>query len=253
MNRTLLATAICAGLFATGAVCAQPARAAQPNPASPQDQNATDQSGQATTTDKKKKKEKTLQTVTVTGSLIPQSKIETASPVIKITSEDLSKQGFRNVYDALQTLTVSTGSVQGNQAAATGTFTPGAEVISLFGLDPAFTLIMINGHPLADYPLPYNGGESISDLSNIPTAMVDHIDILTGGQSSLYGSSAIAGVVNIVLKKSIQGANLDFRIGGYDGGGGQNERLEFSGGHTWNKFSASYALSVTNQNPLTVA
>ncbi|HET7930164.1 MAG TPA: TonB-dependent receptor [Rhodanobacteraceae bacterium] len=241
MNRKLLASAICASLFVAGTAYAQNATTTQT-----QDQTATAQNT-------KKEKPKTLETVTVTGSLIPQSEIETANPVITITSQEMEKQGFRNVYDALQTLTVSTGSVQGNQAASQGTFTPGAQVISLFGLDPAFTLTLLNGHPLADYPLPYNGGESITDLSNIPTAMVDHIDILTGGASSLYGSSAISGVINIVLKKHIEGTNLSFRVGGYQNGGGQNERLQFSGGHTWGKLSSTYALSVTNQNPLTVA
>lgn len=244
MNRTLLATAICAGLFVAGGAYAQTTAGST--------QNQNDQSSSSQSQTKSKEKKQTLQAITVTGSLIPQAQVETASPVITITSKDIEKQGFRNVYDALQTMTVSTGSVQGNQATSTGTFTPGAEVISLFGLDPGFTLIMINGHPLADYPIPYNGGESIADLSNIPTAMVDHIDILTGGQSSLYGSSAIAGVVNIVLKKNIEGTNLDFRVGGYENGGGTNERLQFSGGHTWNKLSATYALTVTNQQPLSV-
>jgi outer membrane receptor protein involved in Fe transport len=244
MNRKILATAICAGLFMTGGAWAQD------NSGQAQDQSAQDQ---ATSTQPPKEK-KTLQAVIVTGSLIPQAEIETASPVITITAEDMAKKGFRNVYDALRTQPVATGSVQDAQGAASfGLFTPGATVLSLFGLDPAFTLILLNGHPMADYTLPYNGGESITDLSTIPTAMVDHIDILSGGQSSLYGSNAIAGVVNIVLKKNIEGTNLNFRVGGYQGGGGANERLELSGGHTWNKFSATYALSVSNQNPYTVS
>lgn len=245
MNRKLLASAICASLFVAAAAYAQDTTA----PAA----QAQDQSTTAQTSTSSKQKAKKLETITVTGSLIPQAQIETASPVITISAEDLSKQGFRNVYDALRTLPVSTGSVQDSQSASLGTFTPGATVISLFGLDPAFTLILLNGHPLADYPLPYNGGESITDLSTIPTAMVDHIDILTGGQSSLYGSSAIAGVVNIVLKKKVEGTNLAFRIGGYDNGGGSNERLQLTGGNSWGKLDLTYALTVQNQNPIFVS
>jgi len=241
MNRKLLASAICASLFVAGTAYAQDNTAPQ---------QAQDQSTAAQSTDQNAKK---LQTITVTGSLIPQAQIETASPVITISAQDLQKQGFRNVYEALKTLPVSTGYVQDNQATSQGNFTPGATVISLFGLDPAFTLILLNGHPIADYPLPYNGGESITDLSTIPTAMVDHIDILSGGQSSLYGSSAIAGVVNIVLKKKMEGTNFNFRVGGYDGGGGANERVELSGGHAWDKLSATYALTLLNQNPLTIS
>ena len=249
MNRKLLTSAICASLLVAGTAYAQDNAA----PQQPQDQSAATQSNNSNSQQDQEKNAKKLQTITVTGSLIPQSQVETASPVITITAEDLSKQGFRNVYDALRTLPVSTGSVQDSQVASLGSFTPGATVISLFGLDPAFTLILLNGRPLADYPLPYNGGESITDLSTIPTTMVDHIDILSGGQSSLYGSNAIAGVVNIVLKKRIEGTDFAFRVGGHTGGGGANERLQISGGHSWNKLSATYALSITNQNPITVA
>lgn len=246
MNRTLLATAICAGLFATGAVYAQPARAAT-NPASPQDQNATDQSDQATTTDQKKK-EKTLQTITVTGSLIPQAQIETANPVITISTQQLERSGFGTVYQALRSQPLATGSVQDNQF--TGGFTPGAQTISLLGLDPGFTLYLINGHPMSDYPLLYNGQSNFVDLSDIPVGLVDHIDILPGNQSSIYGSSAIAGVINIILKDHIDGYELNARGGGYTGGGGANERLEFLGGHSWGKLDATFGVQLSNQQPI---
>jgi len=195
----------------------------------------------------------TLKPITVLGSLIPRTQGETTSPIITITSRDLSNKGFRNVYDALHAMPIATGGVQDNQSASQGTFTPGANVISLFGLDPAFTMILVDGNPLADYPLPYNGTESITDLSNIPIIAVDHIDIITGGQSSLYGSSAIAGVVNIILKKNVEGTEMDFRAGGYGNGGGQNERLQLIGGYANERFSAVYAFSLTNQDPIRVS
>jgi len=235
MNRKILATAICAGLFMTGGAWAQD------NSAQPQDQSASAQP-------QDKQEKKTLQAVVVTGSLIPQAEIETASPVITITSKDIETQGFKNVYDALKSQPVSTGSVQDSQF--TNGFTPGANTISLFGLDPGFTLILINGHPLADYPLPYNGTGNFVDLATIPTSVVDHIDILSGGQSSLYGSSAIAGVINIVLKKHMEGVDLSFRGGGYSEGGGQNERFTLSGGNTVGKLDINYALQLDNQNPI---
>ncbi|HEX3163422.1 MAG TPA: TonB-dependent receptor plug domain-containing protein, partial [Pseudolabrys sp.] len=206
-------------------------------------QNAGDQ-------DTDKSKEEKLQTVTVTGSLIPRAQVETASPVITISGQDLETHGFRNVYDALHTMPVATGSVQDSQVASFGSFTPGATTISLFGLDPGFTLILLNGHPLADYPLPYNGTQNITDLSTIPIEAVDHIDILSGGQSSLYGSSAIAGVVNVVLKKKIEGFNLSVRGGGYSNGGGGNERVQISGGTSSGNLSVNYSLSFENQDPV---
>jgi outer membrane receptor protein involved in Fe transport len=215
-------------------------------------QSADTQSSQAQTDQDKKKDENAqkLETVTVTGSLIPRSQIETASPVITISSDQLRTQGFRDIYDALKTSPVATGYTQDNQVVTFGSFTPGATTISLFGLSPSFTLILLNGHPIADYPSPYNGVENVTDLSNIPIEAVDHIDILSGAQSSLYGSSAIAGVVNIFLKQKKEGIDFSFRGGGYDNGGGANERAQFSGGTTRGNFSATYSLSLENQDPV---
>ena len=198
--------------------------------------------------DQDQNKDNKLQTITVTGSLIPQAEVETASPVITITAQQLEKQGFGTVYDALRASPVATGAVQDNQF--TGGFTPGAQTISLLGLDPGFTLYLINGHPLADYPLLYNGQSNFVDLTDIPVGMVDHIDILPGNQSSIYGSSAIAGVINIILKDHIDGYELNVRGGGYTGGGGSNERFEFLGGNQWGDLSINYGVQFSNQKPI---
>ncbi len=195
-----------------------------------------------------KKKEARLETVMVTGSLIPQAEVETASPVITISAQQIERQGFGTVYEALRAQPLATGSVQDNQT--NGGFTPGAETLSLLGLDPGFTLFLINGHPLSDYPLLYNGVSNFVDLSNIPTGMVDHIDILPGNQSSIYGSSAIAGVVNVILKDKIDGYELNIRGGGFTGGGGANERIEFLGGQSWGDLQATFGIQLNNQQPI---
>ena len=140
----------------------------------------------------------TLDKVVVTGSLIPQSQIETATPVIVITAEDISARGFTSVSDVLQESSFSVGGIQGSQTSAS--FTQGAETISMFGLPVGFTKFLIDGRPLQNYPALYNGGEAFNNISGVPIDLVDRIEILPGGQSSLYGSDAIAGVVNIILK-----------------------------------------------------
>ncbi|HEX6832434.1 MAG TPA: TonB-dependent receptor plug domain-containing protein, partial [Rudaea sp.] len=196
-----------------------------------------------------KKNTQQFEPVIVTGSLIPQAEIETASPVITITAQDLERQAFRNVYDALRTLPIATGAVQ--DAQATGGFTQTANTISLFGLDPGFTLVLLNGHPLANYPLPYNGTDAnFTDLATIPTTLVDHIDILSGGQSSLYGSSAIAGVVNIVLKQKMDGTDVSYRVGGFSQGGGSNQRLSIATGHSWGNLDGVFSLQLEHENPV---
>ncbi len=236
MNRKLLASAICASLFVAGTAYAQDNTAPQ---------QAQDQSTAAQSTDQNAKK---LQTITVTGSLIPQSQIETANPVITLTAQDMVKQGFTNVYEALRSQPLSTGSVQDSTFSAG--FTPGAETISLLALSPDFTLFLIDGRPMADYPLLYNGSANFTDLSNIPMSLVDHIDILPGNQSSIYGSSAIAGVVNIILKKRMEGYDLSYRVGGFTQGGGQSQRLSFTGGFNTDKFHLMYGVQLDDQHPV---
>jgi outer membrane receptor protein involved in Fe transport len=237
MKQRLLVSSILMGLCATlsvGTVLAQTA----------------DQSDQQTAADqaKKKKEGQEFETVVVTGSLIPKAQIETASPVITITAANLQREGFKNVYDALRTLPVSTGQVQDNQF--TNSFTPGASTVSLLGLDPSFTLVLMNGKPLADYPFLYNSNSNFVDLNTIPTFMVDHIDILPGNQSAIYGSAAIAGVINIVLKQKLEGIDLDFRAGGYSQGGGSQQRFQIGGGGSWGALDAMFAVELNKQEPI---
>ena len=202
----------------------------------------------APTAEEKAKKSAELDRVIVTGSLIPQAQKEGASPVTTITSEQIETQGYRNVSDVLRAQPLATGAVQDNQFSAG--FTPGATTISLLGLDPGFTLILLDGRPLADYPLLYNGQSNFTDLSTIPTAMVDRIDILPGNQSAIYGSAAIAGVVNIILKKHIEGIHMNFRAGGYDQGGGDNFRFQLSGGKQMGGLDLTYGFQYSTQDAM---
>jgi outer membrane receptor protein involved in Fe transport len=189
-----------------------------------------------------------LEPVIVTGSWIPQIQQENASPVVAITAEDIDRQGFQNVSELLRAQPLATGAVQDNQFS--GGFTPGATTISLLGLEPGFTLILLDGRPLADYPLLYNGQANFTDLSSIPTGMVERIDVLPGNQSAVYGSAAIAGVVNIILKKRIEGVQIAARAGGYEQGGGDNMRFELTGGMGRDNFDVTYGLQYSSQKPI---
>lgn len=174
------------------------------------------------------KKSDQLDEIVVTGSLIPQVRSETATPVTIITADDIQQKGFSTIADALQHNSFSTGAVQGAQFS--GGFTQGAQTISLFGLSPSYTKYLIDGRPIADYPALYNGTDIITSISGIPTVLVDHIDILPGGQSSIYGSDAIAGVINISLKKSMDGAEADLRYGWTKDGGATERRVGIADG-----------------------
>ncbi|MEN1971989.1 TonB-dependent receptor [Luteimonas sp. MJ204] len=170
----------------------------------------------------------TLDRVTVTGSLIPQTEIETFTPVTVITAADIQARGFTSVSDVLQKSSFATGGVQGAQSSAS--FTQGAETVSLFGLPPGYVKYLIDGRPMANYPALYNGSDTFNNISGIPIDLIERIEILPGGQSSLYGSDAIAGVINVILKKRMEGVALNIRGGGYSEGGGNSFRASVATG-----------------------
>ncbi|SIQ80299.1 TonB-dependent receptor plug domain-containing protein [Solilutibacter tolerans] len=204
---TRLALALAASLTASTAF-------AQEQTAAQADANATPQNTSQAN--------KQLDRVVVTGSLIPQSEIETSTPVTVITAEDIKSRGLSTVADVLKESSFSTGGVQNNQSSAS--FTQGAETMSMFGLPAGYVKYLIDGRPMANYPALYNGSDVFNNISGVPIDLVERIEILPGGASSLYGSDAIAGVVNIILKKRVDGTIVSARYGWYDEGGGKSYR-----------------------------
>lgn len=193
-------------------------------------------------------KPKTMQTVVVTGSMIPVAQVETASPIIQLKAEDLQKQGYTSVYSALRAQPMATGWGVDSQSPWEGT--PGAGTISLLGLNADFTLFLINGNPVSSYPLLYRGNQNVVDVTHLPLAMIDRIDIVPGNFSSIYGSSAVAGVINIVLKDHIDGYQLSVEGGSYSRGGGANEKISLIGGFSKNKLNLLYGVQLSHQNPV---
>jgi iron complex outermembrane receptor protein len=162
-----------------------------------------------------------LETVTVTGSLLPPTREDTASPLTVITLEDMQLRGLGSLSEALLQTSFATGSVENPQ----GSVNPGLLTVSLFGFSPSFVKYLVDGRPMADYPHLYGGRDMVVNLAGIPEQFIDRIEIVPGGESSLYGSDAIAGTVNVVLKKQLPGLVADFRYGAYDHGGGVSKRL----------------------------
>ncbi|CBA15484.1 putative tonb-dependent outer membrane receptor protein [Xanthomonas albilineans GPE PC73] len=171
-----------------------------------------------------------LSKITVTGSLIPQSQIEIATPVTTIDAEEIKARGFSSVAEVLQKSSFATGGVEGGQSS--GTFTQGAKSVSLFGLPQGYVKYLIDGRPMSNYPALYDGTDTFNNISGIPIDLIDRIEILPGGQSALYGSDAIAGVINVILKKKLDGAVFSIRGGRYFEGGGNNFRTTFADGWT---------------------
>jgi iron complex outermembrane receptor protein len=147
-----------------------------------------------------------IQRVEITGSSIKRATAETASPVQVISRDDLMKSGKATVAEYLQTLTVD-----GAGSLPTGFgngFAAGSTAISLRGLGATSTLVLLNGRRMAPFARADDGQKSFTDLSTVPMQIVERIEILKDGASSTYGADAIAGVVNIILRKDFEGLQL---------------------------------------------
>ncbi|WP_312516653.1 TonB-dependent receptor domain-containing protein [Massilia sp.] len=186
--------------------------------------------------------------VVVTGSRIARTTLEGPSAVTVISGEDITRQGYKNVFDALSNQVQNSGFVQG--ADFGNTFTPSANTISLRGLGPNHTLILLNGRRLADFPIVYEGTVNFTNLANIPSSIVERIEILSGGASAIYGSDAIAGVVNIILKKKAEGFDINVKLGGTSRGGGAERRVQLTGGQQSGRLNTVFALEFSERNPI---
>ena len=186
--------------------------------------------------------------VVVTGSRIPRASLEGPSSVTILTGDEITKQGYKNVFDALNNQVQNSGFTQGEDYG--NTFTPSANTISLRGLGPNHTLSLLNGRRLADFPIAYDGAVNFTNLANIPSSIVDRIEILNGGASAIYGSDAIAGVVNVILKKQAEGFDINVKAGGTSRGGAASQRVQLTGGGNFDKLHTLFSVELSERDPL---
>ena len=147
-----------------------------------------------------------LQEVVVTGSHLLRTESETATPIQVITAEEIHQSGYTSAQQVLNDLTANG---QGTLSQGfSGAFASGAAGIALRGLNVGATLVLIDGHRSAPYPIGDDGYRQFVDVANLPFDAIERIEVLKDGASAIYGSDAIAGVVNIILKKSFQGAQV---------------------------------------------
>jgi len=198
--------------------------------------------------------------VQVTGSRIRQSQIEGIEPTQTITREDIDRSGLTSVGDILQQLTQS-GSALNTRFNSSGNFGfpangggigAGATTIDMRHLDPGRVLVLVDG-------LRWVAGSSASGVSNavdtntIPVGIIERIDILKDGASAIYGADAIAGVVNIITKKSIQGVEARVYAGAFDEGDGETGSFDLTFGTQTDKMNMIFNVGYTNQNEVSAA
>ncbi|MDP3855780.1 TonB-dependent receptor domain-containing protein [Phenylobacterium sp.] len=181
-ERLLASTMICGALFAGGLA----------GPAFAQDEDGA------------------VAEIVVTGTRIPTPNLESVSPVVAIGAADIKAQGVIRVEDMINSLPqafASQGSTISNGSNGTAT-------VNLRGLGPSRTLVLINGRRL-NPGNPTSAGTPVADLNFIPSALIERVDVATGGGSAVYGADAVAGVVNFIMQKNFEGIRLDAQISTY--------------------------------------
>ncbi|GLQ99804.1 TonB-dependent receptor plug domain-containing protein [Dyella mobilis] len=193
-----------------------------------------------------------LEAVTVTGSNIKTTDLEGPNPVQVITAAQIQASGKTTLPDFLRSISANTGNSVNEQL--TGSFSAGTAGISLRGLGQQNTLVLVDGKRVSNYATAYNLQETFVDLNSLPLAAVERIEVLKDGASAVYGSDAIAGVVNIILKQNYQGAEAGVSYGGSTEGTGQTEHdfhiLLGHGDIKKDGYNVFFALDGTRSNQL---
>ena len=191
----------------------------------------------------------------VTGSYLPESQIVTASPVVTVESSDIGQAGATDPLRLLRQLTPFFAG-NGNVGTEANNGYAGESNVALRNL---VTLVLINGQRLTTSPFSNtHGGTPAVDLNTIPTAMIDRIEILKDGASTIYGTDAIGGVVNVILKKDFNGFETGARYGSTGNGDYKTREVYLIGGASGDGFSITVGAQhfeniplLTNSRPLT--
>ena len=192
--------------------------------------------------------------IVVTGSFIKRkSQADLASPLTTVGAADVDAIGAQNIADITQTLTFNTGS-QNNPDAFTQNATTGTSNINLRGLGLQSTLVLLNGKRNPLNALQTNTGVSFVDTNSIiPLIALDRQEILLDGASALYGSDAVAGVVNFITKDNVDGfeASVDYQVHTPGGQSQQDFRIEGLYGKTFDRGAFLVSGSYNDRTPLT--
>lgn len=190
-----------------------------------------------------------LNRITVTGSNIKRINLETASPVQIITREEMVRGGATSLNEVLRNISANVGGIDENR---TNGFSAGAAGLNLRGIGSQATLLLINGRRLAAYAQP-EFQTTFVDLNSIPVGAVERIEILKDGASAIYGSEAMAGVVNIIMRDTFEGAMIDGSIGQsvYNDGKQVRSSVSIGGGSlVEDHFNAYATVDIRQRKPM---
>ncbi len=188
-----------------------------------------------------------LDTVVVTGSRIPRSsEVEGTSPVLTIDRAAIEATGLTSIGDILFNISASDGGGLRNVTTSTNG-SDGTQTISLRGLGATRTLVLVNGRRWVTSGIT---NQALVDLNTIPISVVERIEVLKDGASAIYGSDAIAGVINVITRKNFDGAEANVFLGGYSKGDGFQQAYDFTVGANNDRWNAVLSVSFTDQKPV---
>jgi iron complex outermembrane receptor protein len=187
----------------------------------------------------------TLDRIEVTGSRIKRADIETSQPIFSLSRDDIAAQGLTSVGDVIQNITAN-GSTLNTSFNNGGNGDTG---VSLRNLGANRTLVLVNGRRWVGGASGTGLGGQV-DLNSIPTAAVERIEVLKDGASAIYGSDAIAGVVNVILRQNFEGAEANAYLGQYDKGDGMRQSYDFTIGTTSDRFAAMLGFGYVKEDPV---
>ncbi|MCH8538863.1 MAG: TonB-dependent receptor plug domain-containing protein, partial [Alkalimonas sp.] len=188
---------------------------------------------------------RSVERIAVTGSRIRRIGEVAPTPVTVISGENLVESGVTNVADLLHKLP-STSVGLAPETTNNTIFASGLNNTDLRGLGSNRTLVLVNGRRfIAGAP-----GSGAVDLNNIPTSMIERMEITTGGASAVYGSDAVAGVVNIITKKSFDGIEVDLSTVRTEQSGGEEEFASFTFGSDAGRASFITNFNISRQKQL---
>jgi len=184
-----------------------------------------------------------LDRVVVTGTRIPRSAdVESSQPVFALSRQEIEAQGLTSVGDVIQNIST-------NGSTLNTTFNNGGNGetrVNLRNLGSDRTLVLVNGRR-------WVGGTGLGgavDLNTIPTAAIERVEVLKDGASVIYGSDAIAGVVNIILRQNFDGAEANAYFGAFEQGDGTRQSYDFTVGSNGERWSAMLGIGYVKEDPV---
>ena len=181
-----------------------------------------------------------IERIEITGSHIKRTSMEGPSPVTSLSSEDIEKTGVTDLISLFTKLPISGQGTFSTQANSSDDTANGGSSVSLRGLGADSTLILVNGRRVSVSPFAKGIDTAFVDINNIPLSAIKRVDILKDGASAIYGSDAVAGVINVILRDDVDDVELSAKVGSTADGGGQEQKYSLVFGNQTEKSNHTF-------------